>query len=100
MIKLKSELKLLATCQPSTARILLERAPNEFIHAIVDAAWTTLTGKLNLSEKDLYDIRAVQPALRRIASRGQALDDRRTLLAAPSGVKAVRVLFSVLLKHF
>ena len=49
--------------------------------AIVDATRTTLTGKLNLSQKDLNDIRAVQPALRRIVSRGQTLDECRTLLA-------------------
>ena len=100
MSKFKSELKLLATCQPTTARILFEQAPQEFIRAIIDAAWTTLTGKLNLSEKDLHNIRAVQPAFRRIALRGQSLDDRRALLAIPSGIKAVRMLFSVLPKHF
>ena len=38
MSKFKSELKLLATCQPTTARILFERAPQEFIRAIIDAA--------------------------------------------------------------
>ena len=100
MSKFKSELKLLATCQPTTARILFERAPQEFIRAIIDAAWTTLTGKLNLSQKDIDEIRRVQPALRRIVSRGQTLDDRRTLLARPSGIKAVRVLFRVLQSHF
>ena len=51
MSKFKSELKLLATCQPTTALILFERAPQEFIRAIIDAVWTTLTGKLNLSQK-------------------------------------------------
>ena len=66
----QSELKLLATCQPSTARILFERATQEFIRANIDAAWTTLTGKLKLTQKDIDDIRAVQPALRRIASPG------------------------------
>ena len=100
MSKLKSELKLLATCQPTTARILFERAPQEFIRAIIDAAWTTLTGKLNLSQKDIDEIRRVQPALRRIASRGQTLDVCRTLLARSSGIKAVRVLFTVLQSHF
>ena len=100
MNKYKSELELLATCQPTIAHILFERAPREFIRAIVDATWTTLTGKLNLSQKDLYDIRAVQPALRRIASRGQTLDERRTLLATPSGTKAVRTLFRVLKQYF
>ena len=100
MSKFKSELKLLATCQPTTARILFERAPQEFIRAIIDAAWTMLTGKLELTQRDIHDIRAVQPAIRRIASRGQTLDDRRTLLARPSGINAVRVLFRVLQCHF
>ena len=88
---------------PSTCErkiFIFERAPQEFIRAIIDAAWTTLTGKLKLTQRDIDDIRAVQPALRRIASRGQTLDDRRTLLARPSGIKAVRVLFRVLQSHF
>ena len=100
MSKFKSELKVLATCQPTIAHILFERAPQEFIRAIIDAAWTTLTGKLKLTQRDIDDIRAVQPALRRIAPRGQTLDDRRTLLVTPSGIKAVRVLFRVLQSHF
>ena len=99
MIKFKSELKLLATYQPSTVRFLFKRAPCEFTSAIVDAAWTTLTEKLNLSQKDLFNIWAVQPAIQCIAS-GSQTDDRRTLLATPSGVKAVRTLFSLFLKHF
>ena len=97
--KFKSELNRLATCQPTTARILFERAPQEFKHAIIDAVWTRLTGKLNLSQKDIADIRTLQPALRSIASLGQTLDDRCTLLATPSGIKAVRVLFSILQSH-
>ena len=55
--KFKSELNRLATCQPTTARILFERAPQEFIRAIIDAAWKKVTGKLNLSQKDIDDIR-------------------------------------------
>ena len=57
MNKFKSELKLLATCQPVTARILFKQAPKEFIRAIVDATWTTLTGKLNLSAQDKDEIK-------------------------------------------
>ena len=98
MSKFESELKLLATCQPTTARIFFERAPQEFIRAIIDAAWTT--GKLNLSQKDIDDIRRVLPALRRIVSRGQTLDGRRTFLVEPSRIKALRVLFSILQSHF
>ena len=37
MNKFKSELKLLARCQPVTAHILFKKAPKEFISAIVDA---------------------------------------------------------------
>ena len=35
--KFKSELKLLAKCQPVAARILFKQAPKEFIRAIFDA---------------------------------------------------------------
>ena len=100
MIKFKSELKLLATCHPSTARLFFRQAPREFIRAIVDATWTALSGKLNLSPRELDEVRSVQPALRRIASRGQTLDERRRVLSTQRGTEAVRKLFSVLQKHF
>ena len=57
--KFKSGPKLLATCQPTTAHIPFERKPQEFMRAIIDAAWTTLTDKFNLSQKDSDDIRRV-----------------------------------------
>ena len=100
MNKFKSELKLLANCRPHTARILFKRAPREFIRAIVDATWTTLLGKLNLSSHDLVEIRSVQPVLRRIASRGQSLDKRRRILSTPNGIKAIKKLFTVLQSYF
>ena len=100
MIKFKSELKLLATCHPSTARLLFKEAPQEFIRAIVDATWSTLSGKLDLSPSELAEIRSVQPTLRRIASRGQTFDERRLALSSRSGTKAVQKLFSVIQTHF
>ena len=96
MIKFKSELKLLATCHPSTARLFFRQAPRDFVRAIVDA----LDGKLNLSANELDEVRSVQPTLRRIASRGQTLDERRRVLSTQSGTLAVRKLFSVLQKQF
>ena len=100
MIKFKSELKLLATCHPSTARLLFNEAPQEFIRAIVDATWSTLSGKLDLSPSELAEIRSVQPTLRRIASRGQTFDERRRVLSSRRGTKAVQKLFSVIQTHF
>ena len=100
MNKFKSELKLLAACHPSTARLLFKQAPEEFIRAIVDATWSTLSGKLDLSTSELDEIRSVQPALRRIASRGQAFDDRRLVLSSRRGTKAVQKLFSVIQTQF
>ena len=93
MIKFKSELKLLAMCHPSTARLL-------FIRAIVDATWSTLSGKLDLSPSEIDEIRSVQPSLRRIASQGQTFDERRLALSSRSGTKAVQKLFSVIQSHF
>ena len=100
MNKFKSELKLLVTCQPVTARILFKRAPKEFIRAVVDATWTTLAGKLNLSAQDKDEVRSVQPALQSIASRGQTLGERRQLLSTSSCIKAISKLFSVLQTYF
>ena len=100
MIKYKRELESLATSQPSTARLLLKHKPGSFIRAIVDATWTTLEGKLKLSPTDLSIVRSVQPALRRIASRGQTIEERRRKLLTRGGVKAVQKLFSVISSHF
>lgn len=100
MLKYKSELKLLATCLPSTARLLFKQAPNEFIRAIIDATWTTLSGKLNLTPHDLDQVKSVQPALRRIATRGQTFDKRRRVLSTSSGIKAIQKLMSIVQAHF
>ena len=100
MIKYKSELKLLATCLPSTARLLFNRAPKDFIRAIVDVTWTSLSGKINFTPDQLKQVRSVQPALRRIASRGQTLDERRRTLTTSSGTKAIQKLMSIVQVHF
>ena len=99
MTKFKSELFSLATCLPSTARLLFKQAPSGFILAIVDAAWTTLSGQLPLTPRELDTVKSVQPALRRIACRGQTVDERRRALSTKSGVQAVRKLFTVLQSH-
>ena len=100
MLKYKSELKLLATCLPSTARLLFNRAPKDFIRAIVDVTWTSLSGKLNFTPHDLEQVKSVQAALRRIASRGQTLDERRRILITSSGTKAIQKLMSIVQTHF
>ena len=87
MVKFRSELKLLATCHPSTARLLFKQAPQEFIRAIVDATWSTLSGKLDLSPSELAEVRYVQPT-------------RRRVLSSRSGTQAVQKLFSVIQAQF
>ena len=97
MNKFKSEFKLLANCQSHTACILFKQAPRIlFIRAIVDATWTTLLGKLNLSSHDLAKVPMVHPVLHRIASRGQSLDKRQRILSMPNGIKTMKKLFMVL----
>ena len=100
VIKYKSELKFLGRCLPGTARLLFKHAPSSFVLAIVDVVWTTLTGKVPLSPRELTAVRSVQPALRRIASREQTVAERRRALLTQGGVKAVQTLFRVIRKHF
>ena len=100
MIKYKRELESLAASQPSTVRLLLKHKPSSFIRAIVDATWTTLEGKLKLSPTDLSIVRSVQPALRRIASRGQSIEERRRKLLTRNGVRAIQKLFSFITPNF
>ena len=59
MLKYKSELKLLATCLPSTARLLFNRAPKDFIRAIVDVTWTSLSGKINFTPDQLKQVKSL-----------------------------------------
>ena len=96
MIKYKRELESLSTSQPSTARLLLKHKPGSFIG---DATWTTLEGNLKLSPTDLSIVRSVQSALRRIASRGQTIEERRRKLLTRGGVKAIQKLFGVISSH-
>ena len=81
MNKYKNELNFLTTSRPITARLLFKHLPEDFIFAIVDAVWTTLSGKLSLKTEEVARVKSVQPTLRRIASRGQTVNEKRTVLA-------------------
>ena len=96
MNKYKNELNFLTTSRPITARLLFKHLPEDFIFAIVAAVWTTLSGKLSLKTEAVARVKSVQPTLRRIASRGQTVNERRTVLTSWRGVKAIKTLFDVL----
>ena len=98
--KYRNELKLLATSQPSIARILFKHAPKSFILAINDAVWTALTGVVPLSPGDKARIKRVQAVLRRIARPNISVAQRRVALSTKAGIKAIQTLFEVLQVHF
>ena len=101
MIKYKRALKTLARCSPSTARRLIQQGDDDFIIAILDAVWTTLDGRVNLVPDQLDQIRSVPSELRRFASRGQSVQERRrVLLKKQNGVRAIQTVFRVLRKRF
>ena len=100
MNKHKRNLKKLAICSSSRALRLIQKSDDDFILAILDAVWTTLDGKVKLSSTQRKQIQRVQPVLRRFASRGQSVDERRRVLATKKGVHAIQTVFNVLQTHF
>ena len=95
----RNELKQLATCQPSIARILFKYGPKSFILAINDAVWTTLTGVIPISTEGKARVKRHQAVLRRIARPKIPVAQRRTVLATKAGTEAIRTLFKVLQAH-
>ena len=100
MNKHKRTLKKLAICSSSRALRLIQESDDDFVLAILDAVWTTLDGKVKLSPAQRKQIQRVQPVLRRFASRGQSVEERRRVLATTKGVRAIQTVFNVLQTHF
>lgn len=100
MKKYVPELKLIATCKPSTKKILFKHGDSEFISAIVDAIWTTLAGKVPLSKKQKSKIRSVQDILRRIAAERRSVNQRRRLLSSQRGGNAITDLITIIKDRF
>ena len=80
MKKYKHDLKAMAQCSPARVRRMIRKGDDDFILAILDAVWTTLDGRVELFEEQLTKIRSVQSVLRRFASRGQSVEERRRQL--------------------
>ena len=100
MNEYKRDLKRLGICSPSRARRLFRQGDDAFILAILDAVWTTLAGKVSLSPEQREQVRIVQPVLRRFASRGQSVEERRRVLATRKGIHAIQTVFDVLQTSF
>ena len=96
MNKYKRDLKRLATCSPGRVRRFVQQGNDNFILAILDAVWTTLAGKVQLTQEQRKQIRKVQPVLRRFASRGLSVEERRCVLSTEKGVHAIQTVFNVL----
>ena len=94
------DLKRLANCSPTRARRLIQQGDDDFIYAILDAVWTTLRGKVPLSLEQREKVRSVQNVLRRFASRGQSVEERRRVLTTRHGVRAIQTVFDILQWHF
>ena len=100
MNKYKRDLKRLATCSPGRVRRFVQQGNDNFILAILDAVWTTLAGKVQLTQEQRKQIRKVQPVLRRFASRGLSVEERRCVLLTEKGVHAIQTVFNVLQTRF
>ena len=100
MIKYKRDLKALARCSSEEARRIVQNGDDDFILAVVDAVWTTLSGKLNLIPEQISKIRSIQSVLRRFADRGQTVEERRRRLLTQNGIHAIQSVFEILQTHF
>ena len=82
-------------------RRMIRKGDNDFILAILDAVWTTLDGRVvKILPYQREKIRSVQSVLRRFASRGQSVEERRQKLLSRKGLNAIRTVFEILQTHF
>ena len=100
MNKYKQNLKALALFSSDEIRRMIRKGDDDFILAILDSVWTTLDGRVELSTRQLRSIRSVQPVLRRFASRGQSVDERRHQLLNRTGINAIRTVCKILQTRF
>ena len=97
--KYKSELKLIASCRPSTRRLLFNWGGAELIRSIVDVARTVLEGDLHLLKYDKIKVARNITILRKIADRNRTVMRKRMLLITKKGAKAVIDLLNVANKY-
>ena len=69
MRKYQSELKLIASCRPSTRILLFNWGGTDFIRSIVDVARTVLEGDLPLLKYDKIKVARSITVLRKIADQ-------------------------------
>ena len=95
----KSELKLIASCRPSTRRLLFNWGGAELIRSIVDVARTVLEGDLHLLKYDKIKVARNITILRKIADRNRTVMRKRMLLITKKGARAVIDLLNVANKY-
>lgn len=100
MCKYRSELHLLSTCSEKTKNILVRYLEKDFIAAICDAVWSTLSGAVPLSKKQKKDIKFHQDILRKICDASKTISQKRKLLQQPSASKAVREILMLVKNKF
>ena len=93
--KYKSELRLIASCIPSTRRLLFNWGGAELLRSIVDVARTVLEGDLQLLKYDKIKVARNITILRKIADRNRTVMRKRMLLITKKGARAVIYLLNV-----
>ena len=95
MRKYKSELKLIASCRPSTRRLLFKWADAELIRSIVDVVRAVLEGDLPLLKYDKIKVARNITLLRKIADQNRTVMRKRRVLITKQGARAVIDLLNV-----
>ena len=97
--KYKSELRLIASCRPSTRRLLFNWGGAELIRSIVDVARTVMEGHLQLIKYDKIKIARNITILRKIAHRNRTVMRKRMLIITEKGARAVIDLLNLANKY-
>lgn len=100
MQKYREELKLICNCSSDTRKLLFSKGSCEFIKALVDAIWTTLDGRLPLSNRKKELIRSKQHILRKIVAKKTSIKKRRRLLNSQQGGNAAIDLMHIIKTYF
>ena len=98
--KYRCELHLLSSCSDKTKNLLIQHLQKDFIAAICDVLWTTLSGVVPLTKKQKAKIKPHQDILRKVCDAGKTIAQKRKLLRKPIAGKALREVLNTVKSRF
>ena len=96
----RTDLHYLGTCSPKNRKLLLKNANTELLRAIVEAAWTVLSGEVKLTPAQRRRLIKDESVLRQLATRQRNLTEKRKVLTSQRGGNVIGFLFNLLKNIF